>query len=113
MTFLNASLIRKLTLFLAAAMFSVSAIAIDFDQNQRLANQGDVMAQHNLRSLRVNDSNVGIVSTKVADYSQDVVLKKYNIPSLGQISIPTNMELPAGEYKELNKEYRQVLSDQI
>lgn len=112
MTFLNTSLIRKSTLFLAAAMFSVSAIAVDFDQNQRLANQGNVTAQHNLRSLRVNDSNVGIVSTKVADHSQDVVLKKYNIPSLGQISIPTNMELQAGKYKEINKEYRQVFSDQ-
>lgn len=79
---------------------------------QKSANQGYAPAKANLRSLKVNDSNVGIVSTKVAAYSQDVVLRRYNIPSLGQISIPTNMELQAGKYKELNKEYRQVFSDQ-
>lgn len=41
-------LIRKLTLFLAAAMFSLSAMAGDFNQTQRLANQGNAQAQFNL-----------------------------------------------------------------
>ena len=48
MTFLNTSLIRKLTLFLAAAMLSLSAMAADFNQTQRLANQGDADAQYSL-----------------------------------------------------------------
>ena len=48
MTFLNTSLIRKLTLFLAAAILSVSTMAADFSQNQRLANQGNASAQYNL-----------------------------------------------------------------
>ena len=47
MTLLNTSLIRRLTLFLAAAMLSVSAIAADFNQVQREANQGDATAQYN------------------------------------------------------------------
>ena len=33
-------LIRKPTLFLAAVMLPVSAVALDFNQTQRLANQG-------------------------------------------------------------------------
>ena len=45
MTFLNTSLIRKLTFFLAAAMLSLSAMAADFNQVQREANQGDALAQ--------------------------------------------------------------------
>ena len=48
MTFLNTSLIRKSTLCLAVAMLSLSAIAVDFDETQRLANQGDAEAQRNL-----------------------------------------------------------------
>ena len=48
MTFLNTSLVSKPPLFLVAAMLSVSAMAADFDQVQRLANQGDAEAQYNL-----------------------------------------------------------------
>ena len=48
MTFLNTSLIRKLTLFLAPVMLSVSAMAADFNQVQRSAIQGDSTAQFNL-----------------------------------------------------------------
>ena len=48
MTFPNTSIIRKSTIFLAAAMLSFSAMAADFDQTQRLANQGDVDSQFNL-----------------------------------------------------------------
>ena len=48
MTFLNHSLIRKLTLFLAPVILSVSAMAADFNQVQRSAIQGDSDAQYNL-----------------------------------------------------------------
>ena len=48
MAFFKTSLIRKLTLFLAAAMLSVSAMATDFNENKRLANQGNASAQYNL-----------------------------------------------------------------
>ena len=39
---------RTSILFLVAMMVSLSAIALDFNQTQRLANQGDAMAQYNL-----------------------------------------------------------------
>ena len=45
MTLLITSLIRKTTLFLAAATLSVSAMASDFNQVQREANQGNAIAQ--------------------------------------------------------------------
>ena len=48
MPLLKTSLIRKSILFLVAAMLSVSAIAADFNENQRLANQGNASAQYNL-----------------------------------------------------------------
>ncbi|MGO3736687.1 MAG: tetratricopeptide repeat protein, partial [Moraxellaceae bacterium] len=48
MILLNTALIRKTTLFLAAAMLSVSAMATGFNENQRLANQGDADAQYSL-----------------------------------------------------------------
>ena len=48
MTLPNTSLIRKLALFLAAAMLSVSAMAADFNQTQLEANQGNVEAQFDL-----------------------------------------------------------------
>lgn len=51
MTCLNTSLIRKLTLFLAAAMLSASAMSADINSIQSLANQGDVKAQNFLGLL--------------------------------------------------------------
>jgi TPR repeat protein len=52
MTFLNTSLIRKLTLFLAAAMLSFSAMASsDLNDTLRLANEGSAEAQYKLGVL--------------------------------------------------------------
>jgi|GEM_PF-3612901 len=48
MTFFKTSLIRKSTLFLVAAIFSSSVLALDFNQTQMLANQGNAEAQTNL-----------------------------------------------------------------
>lgn len=48
MILLNTSLIRKTTLFLVATIFSLSSFALDFNQTQRLANQGNASAQYNL-----------------------------------------------------------------
>lgn len=48
MALLNTSLIRRSTLFLTIAMLSVSAIAADFNETQRLANQGYSTAQFDL-----------------------------------------------------------------
>ena len=45
---LKTSFISKITLFLAAATLSLSAMAADFNQTQRLANQGNVGAQFGL-----------------------------------------------------------------
>ena len=68
MTFLNHSLIRKLTLFLVAAMLSVSAMALDFNQMQRLANQGDATAQHNLGVMYTKGSGVRQDYAKAAQW---------------------------------------------
>ncbi len=51
MTPQKTSLIRKFTLFLVAAMLSVSAMALDFNQIQRAASQGDVDAQLQLGAM--------------------------------------------------------------
>ena len=48
MSLLKTSFISKVTLLLVAAMLSMSAIAIDFNQTQRLADQGDANSQYNL-----------------------------------------------------------------
>ena len=49
MPLFKTSFVRKITIFLAAAILSVSAMAApDFNQNQKLANQGDAAAQYNL-----------------------------------------------------------------
>lgn len=51
-------------------------------------------------------------ATKATVYSQDAAFVKYNIPNLGYISIPTNMELQGGKYKDFNKANRQTISNQ-
>jgi len=48
---LKTSLIRKISLLLVAAIFSVSAMAADFDQVQREANQGFVEDQAALGAM--------------------------------------------------------------
>lgn len=51
MILFKTSLISKVTLLLVATMLSVSATALDFNQTQRLANQGVVEAQNILGLL--------------------------------------------------------------
>ena len=48
MTFRKSSLMSKLSLLLFAALLSVSVVASDFNDTQRLANQGNAYAQNNL-----------------------------------------------------------------
>ncbi|MES1965671.1 hypothetical protein M0N77_10120 [Psychrobacter sp. AH5] len=47
MSLFKSSFISKITIFLIAAIFSVSAVAMDFRQDLMLANQGDDSAQYN------------------------------------------------------------------
>lgn len=68
MTYLNTSLIRKSTLFLVAAMLSMSAIAIDFNQVQREANQGDALAQTGLGVMYSTGENVRQSYAKAAEW---------------------------------------------
>jgi len=84
MIFLNTSLIRKLTLFLAAAMLSVSAIAADFNQVQREANQGDAVAQSNLGVKYYNGEGVRQDYAKAKEWyekaaNQGVAESQYNL----------------------------------
>lgn len=68
MTLLNTSFIRKLILFLAAAMLSVSAMAADFNQTQRLANQGDASAQFKLGVMYDEGESVHQDSVKAFEW---------------------------------------------
>ena len=68
MTFLNTSLIRKLALFLAAAMLSFSAMAADFNQTQRLANQGIAEAQARLGAMYFEGKGVRQDYSKAAQW---------------------------------------------
>lgn len=58
MTLFKTSFIRKLSLFLVSALLSISVMASDFNQTQRLANQGVVSAQYNLAVLYDNGTGV-------------------------------------------------------
>ena len=48
MPLLKISFMSKIIFFLVAAMFSLSAMDLNFNQTQRLTNQGDAEAQFNL-----------------------------------------------------------------
>ena len=48
MPLFKTSVISKITIFLVSAMLSVSVMALDFNQTQRLANQGKASAQYDL-----------------------------------------------------------------
>ncbi|MDE4453725.1 hypothetical protein [Psychrobacter sp. DAB_AL62B] len=47
MPLLKFSVVNKTTIFLIAAMFSASAMPMDFNQPERLAYQGDAISQSN------------------------------------------------------------------
>lgn len=42
--------------------------------------------------------------------ASDIKFQKYSIPNLGEISIPSNMELQGGRYKELNNEVLEIIN---
>ncbi|WP_307781402.1 tetratricopeptide repeat protein [Psychrobacter sp. H8-1] len=62
------SFISKTTIFLVAAMFSVSAIAMDFRQNLRLANQGNASAQYNLGVMYYKGKGVQKNNAKAVEW---------------------------------------------
>lgn len=68
MNFPKASLIRKSIIFLVVTVFSVSAMAVDFSQTQRLANQGDAVAQYDLGSLYIEGKDVRQDDTKAIEW---------------------------------------------
>ena len=84
MTLPNTSLIRKLALFLAAAMLSVSAMAADFNQTQLEANQGNVEAQFDLGMMYYKGEGVRHDYTKAAQWfeksaNQGLAEAQYNL----------------------------------
>lgn len=62
------SFISKTTIFLVAAMFSVSAIAMDFRQNLGLANQGNALAQYNLGVMYYKGEGVQKNNAKAVEW---------------------------------------------
>lgn len=65
---LKASTISKMTLFLVAGMISISTMAADFNQVQRLANQGDSSAQFDLGMLYYHDEGLRQDSKKAHEW---------------------------------------------
>lgn len=42
--------------------------------------------------------------------ASDIKFQRYSIPNLGEISIPSNMELQEGKYKEINKDFFEIIN---
>ena len=42
--------------------------------------------------------------------ASDIKYQRYSIPNLGEISIPSNMELQEGKYKEINKDFFEIIN---
>lgn len=70
MTTFKFSSLRKTTIFLPATMLSVSATALDFDQTQRLANQGDAIAQFDLGEIYEDGNGVNQDYAKAFEWYQ-------------------------------------------
>lgn len=68
MSFLKTSLIHKFILFLAVTTFSISAMAIDFSQTQRLADEGEAIAQYDLGLLYHQGKDVRQDYTKAVEW---------------------------------------------
>ena len=77
MTLPNTSLIRKLIVFVAAALLSVSAMAADFNQTQRLANQGDALAQARLGVMYSKGEGVPQDYSKAAQWIEKAANQDY------------------------------------
>ncbi|MGO2126646.1 MAG: tetratricopeptide repeat protein [Psychrobacter sp.] len=72
MILLHTSLTSKTTLFLTAAILSVSALAADFNQTQYLADQADAKAQYSLGLAYYNGQGVRQDYSKAAKWYQKV-----------------------------------------
>ena len=91
MSFLNTYLIRKSIFLLAAATLSVSAVAIDFNQTLRLANQGHAKSQYELGRAYKQGEGVRqdyakaaelylkAANTNYADFSSTKALAQFNL----------------------------------
>jgi hypothetical protein len=42
--------------------------------------------------------------------ASDIKFQSYSIPNLGKISIPSNMELQEGKYKEISKDFFEIIN---
>lgn len=84
MPMFKTSFISKITLFLAAAMISVSTIASDINQTIRLANQGEAEAQNRLGVMYHEGQGVRQNHTKAVEWyqksaNQGVSQAQYNL----------------------------------
>ena len=84
MPLFKTSFISKITIFLVAAMLSVSAMALDFNQTQRLANQENASAQYALGIIYYNGKGVRQDYTKTIEWftkaaNQEYALAQYNL----------------------------------
>lgn len=98
MNFPKASLIRKSIIFLVATVFSISAMAIDFSQTQRLANQGDAVAQYDLGFLYHKGKEVSQDYTKAVEWYKKAA-------SQGNAKAQTILGVFYHEGKELPQDY--------
>ncbi|MGP9491791.1 tetratricopeptide repeat protein [Psychrobacter sp. AOP7-B1-24] len=71
--------ISKVPLLLVAAMFSVSAMALDFNQVQRLANQGNGFAHFILGSMYETGEGVRQDYSKAAQWFEKAAYQEHRI----------------------------------
>ncbi len=60
--------IRRIMIFTVSLMLSVSTMATEFDQTQRLASQGDASAQYKLGLMYIYGEGVDSDSTKAIEW---------------------------------------------
>ena len=77
MPLFKTSFISKITIFLVAAMLSVSAMALDFNQTQRLANQENASAQYALGIIYYNGKGVRQDYTKTIEWFTKAANQEY------------------------------------
>lgn len=107
MPLFKTSFISKITVFLVSAILSVSAMALDFSQTQRLANQGDAKAQYNLGVMYYKGEGVLQDRFKAIEWFQKAanqghIKAKFNIEAMNADSRvmdqqSTNSEKPTFE----------------
>ena len=105
MALFKTSFIRKVTLFLISIIFSLSALAaLDFSQNQKLANQGNASAQYNLGVMYYKGDGILQDHSKAIEWFQKAANQGHTNAQYNLEAMQSNNE---GGYQE-NIEFQRI-----